>query len=75
MTNRKRVLTLLNDREVVRLDELRGKQSASSFFVDLLNAEYARRRQELLLSRLANNLSYSEIDAMYKYICDNYKEV
>lgn len=75
MTNRKRVLALLNEREVVRLDEMRGKQSASSFLVDLVNAEYARRRQELLLSRLANNHSYSEIDALYKYIRDNYKEI
>lgn len=75
MTTRKRVLALLNEIEVIRLDELRGKQSASSFLVDLLNAEYNRRRQEKLVDMFVDNLSPSEIYNLYKSLCDNIKEV
>lgn len=73
MTNRKRVLALLNEREVVRLDEMRGKQSASSFLVDLLNAEYARRRQEKMLEKMFNKLADTHPDLIAELIGNGLK--
>lgn len=62
MTNRKRVITLLNDEEVRRLDVLRGNQTASSYLVSLLNAEYLRKEQTMLLTKAFSKLAEAHPD-------------
>lgn len=73
MTKRRRLIALVNDAEWMRFNEMKGKQSASSFLVELVNAEYERRRKEKMLEKMFNKLADSHPDLIAELIGNGLK--